>query len=134
MSVTHSGILAPSPADERRDSVRARTLPLMAEHASAIHGVWKRDVRAGDWVIVCTRNSRYVLAVQPDGSFVASGGWFERDGGDAQVGVVGCTWGGTAILTTLIAAPGMFVEFTNGVRTTRVRDVRIMPDPQGPGH
>ena len=38
--------------------------------------------------------------------------------------VAGCTWGGSAILTRMIAAPGMFLEFGNRVRTTRIREVR----------
>ena len=40
--------------------------------------------------------------------------------------VLGCTWGGRAILTEMIAAPGMFIEFDNGVQTTRVREVKVL--------
>jgi hypothetical protein len=48
-------------------------------------------------------------------------------GADAtSVGVSGCTWGQQAILTGMIAAPGMCVEFDNGVRTTRVREVQLI--------
>ncbi len=38
--------------------------------------------------------------------------------------VIGCTWGGTALMTRMIAAPGMFIEFDNRVRTTRIKEVR----------
>ena len=38
--------------------------------------------------------------------------------------LAGCTWGGSALLTRMIAAPGMFLEFGNRVRTTRIREVR----------
>jgi hypothetical protein len=38
--------------------------------------------------------------------------------------VLGCTWGGSALMTRMIAAPGMFLEFDNRVRTTRIREVR----------
>jgi len=72
-----------------------------------------------------TRNSVYVLRVNPDGTFDAEGGWFSREEASGLgLKVAGCTWGGSAILTRMIAAPGMFLEFGNRVRTTRIREVR----------
>ncbi len=46
------------------------------------------------------------------------------------VRVVGCTWGGSAILLRMVAAPGMCIEFDNGVRTTRAREVRVLRGDQ----
>ena len=39
----------------------------------------------------------------------------------------GCTAGGRALFTTLIAAPGLFLELGDGTRTTRIRRVRRIP-------
>ena len=35
--------------------------------------------------------------------------------------------GGRAIHTGLVAAPGLFLEFTNGVRTTRIQHAWLIP-------
>jgi hypothetical protein len=105
----------------------AHTLERMADRARTIQGVWSSDVKAGDWIIIQTKNSVYSLAAIGDGRFQVAGGWFASHGVDAaHVRILGCTWGGRAILTEMVAAPGMFIEFDNGVQTTRVRDVRVM--------
>ena len=105
----------------------AHTLERMADNARTIQGVWASDLKAGDWVIVRTKNSVYSLAALGDGRFQVSGGWFTSHGGYARlVRVLGCTWGGRAILTEMIAAPGMFLEFANHVRTTRICEVRLI--------
>ncbi len=57
-----------------------------------------------------------------DGNFVVEGGWFSRKGGaPSRVGVVGCSFGGSAVWSQVVAAPGLFLEFGNGVRTTRIQ-------------
>jgi len=105
----------------------AHTLEKMADNARNIPGVWSGDLKAGDWVIVRTKNSVYTLCALGGGRFQASGGWFESHGGYPRlVRVLGCTWGGRAILTDMIAAPGMFLEFDNGVQTTRVQHVKVL--------
>lgn len=117
------------------EAVLARTLTRLAGVAPDLDGVWKRDARAGDWVVARTRNSTYTLAVQDDLSVIVTGGWFAGAvNGDGRVQVAGCTWGGSAILTGMLAAPGMCIEFTNGVRTTRVREVRVIRDVAGRPH
>ena len=106
---------------------RAHTLDRITADARDMQGVWAKDVRAGDWVVVRTRNSVYSLAALGDGRFSVAGGWFAATDAEATpVRVIGCTWGGQAILTEMVAAPGMFLEFDNGVRTTRVRQVRVL--------
>jgi hypothetical protein len=103
------------------------TLDRLVEAASSVQGVRGPDLSAGDWLVVRTKNSVYLLAAQGDGRFSVSGGWFSaHDADTASVGITGCTWGGRAILTGLIAAPGMCIEFDNGVCTTRVRQVQLI--------
>jgi hypothetical protein len=104
-----------------------RTLDRLIDHAHCTDGVREHEIREGDWVVVRTKNSTYSLAAIGDGRFLVSGGWF-RAGGAEQlpVRIVGCTWGGSAIHTRMVAAAGMCLEFDNGVRTTRIREVRLI--------
>jgi hypothetical protein len=111
---------------------RPAALPLDALVAASgeLDGVRRRDLAAGDRLVVSTRNSIYSLVARADGRFVVSGGWFERHGGGARtLAVNGCTAGGHALLTDLVAAPGLFLEFGDGTKTTRIRRVRLLPTP-----
>ena len=106
---------------------RAATLDRLTARSADIEGVWVDDVCPGDWVIVRTRNSVYSLLANADGTYDAAGGWFTREQhSGAGLRVAGCTWGGAALLTRMVAAPGMFLEFGNTVRTTRIREVRLI--------
>jgi hypothetical protein len=117
------------------NGARALTLDRITADALDVRGVWARDVRAGDWIVVHTRNSTYSLAVLGDGTYAAAGGWFNTAGTAAKpVRVSGCTWGGHAILTGMVAAPGMCIEFANGVRTTRIREVQLIRNDDSQRH
>lgn len=107
------------------DAVTALSLERMAAAARSLDGIREEDLQAGDFVIIRTRNSTYSLRANGDGTFDAAGGWFSRNAGTGErVRIGGCTWGGTALLTRMIAAPGMCLEFANRVLTTRIREVR----------
>jgi hypothetical protein len=102
-----------------------RALQTLAAAAGAIVGFRRCDLEPGDRLVVATRNSIYQLIADEDGKFTVSGGWFERQGiGQEHVAVAGCTAGGHALFTDLLAAPGMFLEFGNGAVTTRILHVR----------
>jgi len=91
-----------------------------------IEGVRRTELLPGDRLLVATRNSIYSLVVQDDGSFEVAGGWFQRMGrGAVRLGVSGCSAGGTALFTRVVAAPGLFLEFEDGTRTTRIQRVRL---------
>jgi len=112
----------PAPATESG----VRTLDRLAQEAHAIDGIWADAIEPGDFIVVRTRNSVYALVVLGDGRYRVTGGWFEATGANgSDIHIAGCTWGGAAIHTRLVAAAGMFLEFENGVRTTRIRDVRL---------
>jgi hypothetical protein len=101
------------------------SLDYLASRAPELGGVRESDVEIGDWIIVRTRNSTYALRVNGDGTFDASGGWFRKHPrAGERLRVAGCTWGGSALLTGVIAVPGMCLEFANRVTTTRIREVR----------
>lgn len=92
-----------------------------------IQAVRKADLALGDCLIVDTRNSSYRIISLGNGLFRVSGGWFERAGMTAATtGINGCTFGGSAIHAGLAAGRGLFLEFDNNVRTTRIRRFRVI--------
>ena len=116
---------SPSGIHPRPERSRALTVDRLVSAAEEMSGVRRRDLIPGDRIIVSTRNSVYSLTAKPDGSFLVSGGWFERQGlGTVEIEVVGCTAGGHALFVEHVAAPGLFLEFGDGLRTTRIRTVR----------
>lgn len=103
----------------------ARRLEDLARAEPALDAVRRSELRTGDRVLVATRNSIYQLTRLADGRFDVAGGRFCREGaGRAQLGVAGCSAGGSALFTRIIAAPGLFLELDDGTRTTRIRRVR----------
>lgn len=122
----------PSGVHRRVGPVKAISIEDLAEAAGIVGGVRRRDLEAGDRVVVSTRNSVYSLTARADGSFEVSGGWFEREGaGTVRAEVLGCTAGGHALFSEHIAAPGLFMEFADGLRTTRIRTVRRIAGREG---
>ena len=115
----------PSGVHRRAKPLKAIPIDDLAEAAELVDGVRRRDLDPGDRVVISTKNSVYSLTARADGSFDVSGGWFEREGtGATTVEILGCTAGGHALFTDHIAAPGLFMEFADGLRTTRIRTVR----------
>ena len=111
-----------------RRPMKAVALDGLTEAADLVDGVKRRDLDSGDRIIISTKNSVYSLTARADGMFDVSGGWFEREGeGETRVEIRGCTAGGHAIFTDHIAAKGLFMEFADGLRTTRIKSVRRIP-------
>lgn len=111
-----------SPGSSRR--LAARTLDAIVAQAPVQGAAYRGDVAWGDEVVVTTRNSVYTIIALPDGSFAVRGGWFDRQSEvPTVVPINGCTWGGCAIQHDILAAPGLFLEFGNGVVTTRIQRV-----------
>jgi len=91
--------------------------------------VRRDDLAWGDSLFVSTKNSIYCINPAYRGWFVW-GGWFDRHGPTpAIVGINGCTWGGSVLHSDILAAPGLFLEFANGVTTTRIRHVHVLRAP-----
>ena len=125
-----------SVGDDRLDgAVAARTLGAIVDHSQQIETVHKRDLRHGDWIVVLTKNSIYSICFVGEDLYAVSGGWFDRQSeAPLTVSVNGCTWGGTAIKSDILAAPGLFLEFGNRVRTTRIQKVHIFRGDLQPHH
>jgi hypothetical protein len=106
-------------------------LDALVSAADALGGVRRRDLAPGDRLVVSTKNSIYSLVARADGRFDISGGRYARDpasAGAAQtLAIHGCTAGGHALFTSIVAAPGLFLELEDGTRTTRIRRVRHLP-------
>jgi hypothetical protein len=118
--------------EELEQTGTGRPLELLAARAEQMPAVRKGDLRTGDWVVIVTKNSVYSLCVVGWGVFSVAGGWFDRHGLSPQkIGVNGCTFGGHAIKTDLVAAPGLFLEFDNRVTTTRIREARVFRGDAG---
>jgi hypothetical protein len=106
----------------------APPLGLLVSAASRLEAIRRGDLAPGDRLIVSTRNSIYTLVACPDGRFEISGGLYARERREgSRVAVNGCTAGGHAIFTGILAAPGLFLELSDGTRTTRIRRVRRIP-------
>jgi len=115
----------PSGIHRRARPLEAIGIDDLAEAAGVVGGVHRKEIECGDRAIVSTKNSVYSLIARADGTFEVSGGWFEREGeGTVTVEILGCTAGGHALFTDHIAAPGLFMEFADGLRTTRIKTVR----------
>ena len=105
----------------------AQTLATRVERARSLEQVRKKDLHAGDRVLVTTRNSLYTIWVLDEGVYWVWGGWFDRQRiAPQRVGINGCTWGGSAIKRDIVAAAGLRLEFANSVLTTWIRQARVI--------
>lgn len=111
-------------SNPRPNPRRFRSLDAMLRHLGASYGVLRRDLGPEDELTVRTRNSTYRIRRAGVSCFEVHGGWFDRQPRfRRRVEIVGCTWGGSAVCADLLAAPGLFLEFGNSVRTTRIQQV-----------
>jgi hypothetical protein len=105
----------------------AQTLERRVKQARSLEDVRKKDLHAGDRVLVTTRNSLYTIWVLDEDVYRVSGGWFDLQCISPQrMAINGCTWGGSAIKRDILAARGLHLEFGNTVRTTRIREIRVI--------
>ncbi len=104
------------------------SLSTLVEQTERLQQVRRLDLCPGDSLFVKTHNSLYHMRVVSDGTYLVSGGWFDRKGhSPMKIRVAGCTWGGSAIKVDIIAACGLCVEFGNKVVTSAVQKITIMP-------
>ena len=101
-------------------------LMALIEQSRQLHGVERADLRAGDLVLVATRNSVYALRVLDQATYLVSGGWFDRQGlAPLRTTVTGCTWGGCILKSDVVAVCGMCLEFGNRVVTSTIQKVCV---------
>ena len=96
----------------------------IVEQSKNLLQVKKTDLRPGDEIRLKTRNSIYLIKVENDGSFIVSGGWFDRMAmSPIKTSINGCTWGGSVIKTDIIAACGLYLEFGNRLLTSTILEI-----------
>ncbi|MEX0736775.1 MAG: hypothetical protein WD182_04985 [Bacteroidota bacterium] len=102
------------------------SLHRLTQLADQLRQVRKSDLHAGDWVIVKTEHSTYRVHVLKNGKYRVSGGWFDRKFTvPVEIGIVGCTWGGSAVKIDIVAACGLRLEFGNKVKTSAIREITV---------
>ncbi|MGA3246381.1 MAG: hypothetical protein ABSE41_17310 [Bacteroidota bacterium] len=103
---------------------RSGLLEAQVRSADQLRQVHKADLHSGDWVIVKSLQSTYRIRVKEDGRYVISGGWFDKKGlPPTELGIAGCTWGGSAIKTDIVAACGLCLEFANRLITSPIQKI-----------
>lgn len=102
------------------------SLDAMVKSSDFLHEVCRKDLHAGDWLAVKTRNSVYSIRVEGSGLFKVCGGWFDRRGkSPARTSIRGCTWGGSAIKIDIVAACGLRIEFGNCLITSPIQKIFV---------
>lgn len=100
----------------------------MVDQSSALFTVRKDQLQAGDHIFLKTYNSIYKIKVDSDGKYLVSGGWFDKNKlSPMKIGINGCTWGSSVINTDIVAACGLFLEFSNKLITSRIKEIFILP-------
>jgi hypothetical protein len=96
--------------------------------ASQLKEVRKADLKLGDLVYVKTLNSVYAITVLGPACYRVVGGWFDKHGlSPLTTPINGCTWGGSSIKTDVVAACGLCLEFGNGVVTSPIQKIILIP-------
>lgn len=107
-----------SPADS------AGSLAAQVRSADHLRQVQKADLQPGDWIFVRTIQSTYRIKFKGEGRYEVSGGWFDRKGlSPTELGIAGCTWGGSAIKIDIVAACGLRLEFANRLITSPIQKI-----------
>ncbi len=108
-------------------SGRHRTLDAFVRNLGGLDAVRRSDLCLGDCIWVKTRNSTYSIHVLGNDLYCVSGGWFDRKGlSPLRTTITGCTWGGNAVHSNLVAARGLHLEFGNDVITSSIQEVDVV--------
>jgi len=100
----------------------------LLDQCRTIKEVKKSFLNRGDLIFLKTDNSVYKIDVVDKEHYTVSGGWFDKNNlSPAKMKINGCTWGGSAIKSDIIAACGLFLEFGNRLRTSRIQQIIILP-------
>ena len=105
----------------------AHNLERIVEQTATLQQVGKDDLNFGDLVLVTTRNSVYSIYVLDEGSYLVSGGWFDRKSlSPAKITIAGCTFGGRIIKSDIVAGCGLRLEFGNRVVTSPIQKACVV--------
>lgn len=103
------------------------SLDKIVENSSNLNQVRRIDLQFGDWFMITTMNSVYLIHVLENETFLISGGWFDQHGLPQTIlKINGCTWGGSVIKVDIIAADGLCLEFSNHVVTSPIQKIKVL--------
>jgi hypothetical protein len=103
-----------------------QSLERIIESNDQLKHVSKNSLEYGDFIFVKTCNSVYKIRKAEENLYEVSGGWFDRKGiSPALLTIRGCTWGGSAINTSIAAACGLYLEFGNNLITSPIRTIIV---------
>ena len=115
-------------------TVAVRTLDAILQHAETNEALHRSDLRSGDQVVVATENSIYSISVADNSSYAVRGGWFDRQGPTpVRTSILGCTWGGSVLMTGVVAAVGLRLEFADRLVTSPIRGFLVIRAEENPG-
>ncbi len=104
------------------------TLENIISNVDNLHQVKKADLHPGDEVQLQTSNSMYLIKVDENGDYIVSGGWLDKMAiAPAKLSINGCTWGGSVIKTDIVAACGLYLEFSNRLVTSKIKKIYYFP-------
>jgi len=102
------------------------SLKRISKRAILLDQVSKEDLKFGDFILVVTQHSTYLLYILQNGFYLVSGGWFDRNQlSPVKIQITGCTWGGSIIKNDIVAACDMHLEFSNGIVTSKIQEVIV---------
>ncbi len=96
----------------------------LTDTSNKLPQIYKHNLERGDQLYLKTINSVYIIKVVNNEEYLVSGGWFDKQKlSPYKINIRGCTWGGSAIKTDIIAATGLCVEFGNNLITSAVHKI-----------
>ncbi|HSD64378.1 MAG TPA: hypothetical protein VLB50_11285 [Ignavibacteriaceae bacterium] len=96
----------------------------LTDSSDKLMQVHKSRLEPGDMIYLKTLNSLYIIKVISNDEYLVSGGWFDKQNISPQkMSIRGCTWGGSAIKTDIIAATGLCIEFGNNLITSKIHKI-----------
>jgi hypothetical protein len=100
----------------------------LTDISKSVPQLYKNTLKPGDLIIIKTMNSTYSIKVAENGSYIVSGGWFDKKNlSPSKININGCTWGGSSIKSDIIAACGLRLEFQNRVVTSIIKKIFYIP-------
>ncbi|MEE8348466.1 MAG: hypothetical protein V3R94_02775 [Acidobacteriota bacterium] len=103
-----------------------RTLGAIVDHLDELEQIPKNSLFFGDWLRITTLDAIYSIYVVKEGSYMVSGGWFDRhEVSPFKTTIAGCTWGGSAIKIDIVAALGLHLEFGNRLVSSPIQKIEM---------
>ena len=106
-------------------------LAKIVSRMDSLQHVSRESLQPGDVVYIKTLNSVYIIRKAENNLYEVSGGWFDRKGLSPAITTIrGCSWGGSIINISMVAACGLYLEFGNNLVTSPIRQIIVVKSIQ----